>query len=1726
MENDEIRVAKIADVLLSKIRGSIDKLIQLDNFTINNIDNSTLNSAVETNEEIKLKTLSSLIKDIHQFQPCPQLLDKPLPVFISKLSNHYLFIIKNDAITNLSKTTKSNKNNPQFNYDWISEIIYNFTKIRGIKSISISFSSDIYIIDLLLNKIEFLSFSSPSSSNSNWHELSFLLLWLSVLILAPFPLSSINPQIPKRIFKISNYYLTEKSIGKENEVSILLFSKFLSRNDVSSFNYLTSYYLNYLFKFDPLKNSFTNRFLNMNDNEKLSNLKLLSNLLKFIKKDTISPFLPLHYSLINNHFITQFSAQSSLSENSIISKFIIKNLGKLGTSLLSIDPDQLQPPTASIDSNNQPSFNHLIHLFKNFDPFEKIEQIISNLLMQIGHKDTIIRYCVSRQISKIANLLPTDFQLDIINNLISELDIQSFNFNPNLYSPSSPSSSSPPPSLNLIHFNSDQINFDLISSDRYHGILLTLSELTNKRLIPINYFYLLTSILHKSLFFKQQHITFISGSNVRDSSLYLAWSFIRSYTSLRDKIPVQILLQLFNDLIITVSFDKDIMIRRASSAVIQELLGRYGKILWNVIVKNSDYYDDFQNYSPKNLSELSLKLIEILDYTKLGNLKLSYLEISFDIFTKLNLFQKSFLSYLINYNLNTSNTSEIIQNYQSNEGINSYDPEVRKLSAIILKKLLQYKQNQYKSIKNKSINLLYNFQIPQKDGIDNDIQMQESNEIQSNNNDSINKELINKESNTIESSNDKTSETEQTEEKKESEETKQTNETNETKDKSNVELTENDKTAESQKIDKILNNAEIKSEVGINDHSINDKKSSETEKDELQKGAVQIISEDKSNEILSENLNENLITETPLENDIEDFNSVVLILIGVLIRRCKLKNIEGNFYALAEILPLVFPEIPYNLDEFYLNNTLKDLLHKTNILQSDIVTLLNSIVEILHEQKFDYHKDPPHKGEEFIYLLGTILPYVNYLFIYNNPRQFDGSTKLKNNDPLGLDFYNSVFNIIRQTSNDISEKFKFFIEKLSLINLKSKTFTDSIFIKKWLYYIKNGNLISSENFGYLNLDFIFPYLESKILPILTDKRVDYQIRKNIMTSISIILSRPVEPKNERFKLSGDFMIELINQLDDYTLTNQGDVGNKVRFEVTQLIFNNRKSFLESVKYIQLIEKKLIRISGEVIDRLKFKAFELLLIIKNETKDLKKFSSDYNYIEYSDEKYKQKHGKSYLDLVPENWSFDTMFDYYKFLLNFYYDNYLIDMWEFILKKNRSKEENEKLSFLKDVSKEFWKGFVFSAGAIQASDTTIIHSLNSLIWFLNKKLSSDKFIIIELMKHYNYHYEVENESINKIILKNEELKTLVFTDILTILKNDPMVSKNASTFNSRIRVSRGGRDVSNRNMVNKSLVNNRVVKNQLCCLNLFSKLFDANIKLPNADQSIESKEIKSVDAELVKPVMKTPTLKRKVSANFMPPIKNTISPLDIKKRNSPSPPSSQISRSPSSLKKPVPKTTNESSVTIQSHSNLVKALYIRTYNLHLNTANFVKISLCLKIFQYLILVEDFKESLKRLCWLCCNHQLKKIKLLSCEYLYQIYFDKLSKLVDDSDNNIDEDGIEMDDDDMEKGNEEVIQNLKISTNEKNGNSIVEEKDDKLMIQRIINSKDNFEINEKVERSIDGQVKKNSSDDKVKSKNDNKDSVKSNLEKALKILSDIDWNGEDDDRLKAYSNSLYVEW
>lgn len=481
MENDEIAILKEKDRLLLEIETGLYDVLESRN-----------------------RNFHSLLQSIEQFQPSPRLLDSKLNRWITRLCE--LYDLK--------------QQNAELNKD-IALIFYHFTKVRGYKAISNCLSSNVYLVEPIVEILD------HKNTTNDWKQNYFLILWLSILILNPFQLTNIDQDLPAKIYEISLDYA--KNNSKELDVALVLMSRFLSRADSSD----------WLDQFYNILNS-------DNDYVILNRLETLNYLLKIGKFANLQKYLNVHYLYVKSQLD---------STNLKIVKSCIKNCGKLG------------------------------ELFLLADQWDDLEDIINYLIHNLDYNNTTIRYCVARQLAKICSKLETEYRQEVLAMLLQDLEIENFDES---------------------QFKILSIDYDLVNINKYHGVLLTVAEFMNARIVPLEFIPGIISILHKTLFLEQNRLTHSVGSNIRDLSCYICWCLLKKHKSLAPAL----LKTLFQDLLLSCLFDKDIMIRRSASAVLQELIGRFGGFI----------YKQYDNWSVEE-HVFKLKLIEFLDFAILGDVK-------------------------------------------------------------------------------------------------------------------------------------------------------------------------------------------------------------------------------------------------------------------------------------------------------------------------------------------------------------------------------------------------------------------------------------------------------------------------------------------------------------------------------------------------------------------------------------------------------------------------------------------------------------------------------------------------------------------------------------------------------------------------------------------------------------------------------------------------------------------------------------------------------------------------------------------------------------------------------------------------------------------------------------------------------------------------------------------------------------------------------------------------
>ncbi|KAH3664239.1 hypothetical protein OGAPHI_004591 [Ogataea philodendri] len=477
------------DVQISKLAGQLLVEIDVQLETVLVIDPET--------------SLDRLLDLIDQFQANPQLLDTKLRHFIVRLVDSY------------KQTTNAHVR------ESIAMVFYAFAKTRGIKVVSNCLTSDLYSLTSVQKQL---------ASAASWQESFFLLVWLSILVLVPFPLEKTKKGLSESIYKLAFEYLS--SSGKENDASALLMARLLSRSDCQ-----------FLLDDFVSDNFNTLAWESKNVFEQIGLLTVTNHLFKLASPNSLHAFAKRLLVLIANEL-------DDINTSTL--RLFVKNLGKLGV------------------------------LFIKLDEYDPVEEILNYLIGYCGHSSTQIRYSVAKQLAKISSLLPQQLKDDIANALYLELGL-----------------------------SNDHVDFELADLELFHGVLLSLGEFARTHQLNSKTIPRLSALLHQTLFFQQHRVTHFAGASVRDATCFIIWSLAKRYRT--GEIPTSVWLRFFHDLVLCCCFDKELVVRRASSACVQEVLGRHGEII-----------------DRKDSNSLKVRILETLDYATLGRLDRSF-ELSLDI---------------------------------------------------------------------------------------------------------------------------------------------------------------------------------------------------------------------------------------------------------------------------------------------------------------------------------------------------------------------------------------------------------------------------------------------------------------------------------------------------------------------------------------------------------------------------------------------------------------------------------------------------------------------------------------------------------------------------------------------------------------------------------------------------------------------------------------------------------------------------------------------------------------------------------------------------------------------------------------------------------------------------------------------------------------------------------------------------------------------------------------
>lgn len=482
------------------------------------------------------------------------MLDTHLKAFIPPLVSAYLATLRTSSIHQLRKGHMPLSHA-------ICQILNLFCKVRGEKVIKGFLNNEPRYLEPILDEFErgdnFVCHDGSELPQSilPWTERYLLLLWLSHLMLAPFPLASMSEvrsssetaaalgiDIPPEVPEITLRSLTIcinglKSATKERGAAANLLVRLCIRPDMQQLD-LLDVLVKWALAF------FHQGEMNPSEiHQYLGVLSFLAGLLTSATNEEIGPFLPAIYQTCLS--IIRDETLASIKSSAVARKLIIKALRNIVVHCL--------------QATDQPS---------ELDTTAVIEEVIEFLLEAVSDGDTPVRYAASKALSVITMKLDAEMAEEVVDAILGSLSEN-------------------------VYWQGTQRNLSGVNPLQWHGLTLTLSHLLYRKAVAATKLTDLLNALFLALAFEQRSATGGSiGTNVRDAACFGIWALARRYTTAEllavetssvraaehfEKISILQVLAV--ELLVVACLDPAGNIRRGSSAALQEIIGRHPDVI-------------------------------------------------------------------------------------------------------------------------------------------------------------------------------------------------------------------------------------------------------------------------------------------------------------------------------------------------------------------------------------------------------------------------------------------------------------------------------------------------------------------------------------------------------------------------------------------------------------------------------------------------------------------------------------------------------------------------------------------------------------------------------------------------------------------------------------------------------------------------------------------------------------------------------------------------------------------------------------------------------------------------------------------------------------------------------------------------------------------------------------------------------------------------------------------
>ncbi|XP_062091606.1 tubulin-folding cofactor D [Humulus lupulus] len=456
-------------------------------------------------------------------------------------------------------------------------ILYSLVTVCGYKAVIRFFPHQVSDLELAVSLLEKCHYTKSVSSlrqesTGEMEAKCVMLLWLSILVLVPFDISTVDTSITSntnlgehepaplvlKIIGFSKDYLS--NAGPMRSISALVLSKLLTRPDMpkafSSFVDWTHEVLS------SVIDDAVDHFRLLGAVEALTALfkgggrKLLVDVIAKVWDDTsllIKSSNAARSPLLRKYLmkLTQRIGFICLPHRIPSWRYVSKttSLGENVSLSVSRENDQHSYGMNVADCGSDKTSSCLQD--EDIDVPEIVEEIIEMLLTGLRDTDTVVRWSAAKGIGRITSRLTSALSEEVLSSVLE------------LFSPGEGDGS-------------------------WHGGCLALAELARRGLLLPASLPKVVPVVVKALHYDIRRGPHSVGSHVRDAAAYVCWAFGRAYyhSDMRS-----ILDQLAPHLLTVACYDREVNCRRAAAAAFQENVGRQGNYPHGIdIVNTADYF--------------------------------------------------------------------------------------------------------------------------------------------------------------------------------------------------------------------------------------------------------------------------------------------------------------------------------------------------------------------------------------------------------------------------------------------------------------------------------------------------------------------------------------------------------------------------------------------------------------------------------------------------------------------------------------------------------------------------------------------------------------------------------------------------------------------------------------------------------------------------------------------------------------------------------------------------------------------------------------------------------------------------------------------------------------------------------------------------------------------------------------------------------------------------------